>query len=339
MRIRLAALLCLLLAVTFTLTGCGGSSGSGNNGSPATFLFTQAAPDFNSAIVNSYPAASTGSAVAATSSAALPTDTIGYGVHGDGAGKIYSLGNSTDGTVNGNLTGTLVVNVYSTTNGVLTLTRSFNYTPADGALAFSLAADPTGIVYISLTDSTFLKFAANASGAATPTIFNTGVILFPMATDSAGNLYGYAGSGVIGVFPPYFTNPIPPKVPLLQQRCYRLGYGRRLQSKYLPHRLRLNRHAFHQRILLRRQHHLADEDHQRNIHPHGQSRSPRPRWLRQHLRGRRPHNGDHIALQHHLYLLALRLQQPGTHQPLHYGRHHARPRHLRRPCSDINAAY
>jgi hypothetical protein len=208
MRIRLAALLVLFSVATLALTGCGGSSSSSAPSGPASFLFTMAAPDLLSGVTNSYPAAATGNAVAATGSATLTANYLGYGVRGDGAGKVYALGNLTDGT---NILGTLLVNVYSTTNGVLTLTRSFNYAFGSNVL-FSFAPDSSGNVYVSLLDGSLLKFAANATGTATPTIVNVGTVLFPMATDSSGNLYGYAGDGVIGVFPAGFTNPTPPKV-------------------------------------------------------------------------------------------------------------------------------
>jgi hypothetical protein len=188
-------LLALLSIATLVLTGCGGayappgSSGSGSGGSAATFLYTAVTPTLTSGAVNSYPVASTGTAVAAASS--IPFSTLLGGVRGDGAGHIYVL-------VAPFLASTFLINVYSTTAGALTLTRSFAYTIASGNPA-SFAVDPTGIVYVSVTNTgssntPLLKFAATASGTATPTIIPSNSFFMTMATDAAGNLYGYNGN-------------------------------------------------------------------------------------------------------------------------------------------------
>jgi hypothetical protein len=203
MRTRFAALCCLLSVSTLALTGCvaGLTYDRSTAAQPASFLFTMADVSVSpvTGVTSSYPAGSTGASVAATSSASVTSGYLGYGIRGDGKGNIYALGYSSGGS--------LSVNVYSTANGVLTLTRSFTY----GAFPQTLAADPTGIVYVS-TGSAILKFAANATGAATPTIIAPTSAFTPMATDSAGDLYAYAGSGVVDEFNAGFTTGTPSKV-------------------------------------------------------------------------------------------------------------------------------
>jgi ligand-binding sensor domain-containing protein len=188
MRSRFAALLSLLSAAT--LTGC--IAGITYNATPvapaaATFLYTTADASTTAGSINTYPAASTGNAVAASSSVPVNGTNLG-GIHGDGAGNIYLL------TAPYN-TNNLTVSVYSATAGVLTLTRSFTYT----APVFSFTVDPTGIVYIAQGRGVILKFAANATGAATPTVITTNSTFSTMATDAAGDLFGYS-NGVVTEF-------------------------------------------------------------------------------------------------------------------------------------------
>ncbi len=59
---------------------------------------------------------------------------------------------------------------------------------------------------------TLLKFAANATGATTPTIINNGTFFYRMATDSAGDLYAYAGSGQVWEYSAGDTSGTPSKI-------------------------------------------------------------------------------------------------------------------------------
>ncbi|HXB62203.1 MAG TPA: hypothetical protein VNU94_05055 [Acidobacteriaceae bacterium] len=190
MRTRFAALLFFLAASTLTLTGCiSGLTYNTANPVAATFLFTTALASNTAGSVNTYPVASTGSAVAASSSVPVTSTYVG-GIHGDGAGNIYLVSAPY-------LSNNLTVSVYSTAAGVLTLTRSFTYsTPV-----YSFTVDPTGIVYISNGRGVILKFAANATGAATPSTIAVSTSSYSaMATDTAGDLFTYDTSGIITEF-------------------------------------------------------------------------------------------------------------------------------------------
>lgn len=223
MRIRFATSSCLFFAATFALTGCtGGSLPNNAPALPASFLYSVSYPGFPSSGINGYPVASAGNSVAATSSVTIgasiaPMYRFGPSMHGDGAGNVYIL--------NG-VTSNYQMNIYSTSAGALTFRRSFTFpiTISNGNLVSpeSFAADPTGIVYVSMYDGTLLKFPANATGAVTPTVINIGIPLVPMATDSAGNLYGYplntsfanftVNEGLIGEYPANLTSATTSKV-------------------------------------------------------------------------------------------------------------------------------
>lgn len=207
MRTRFATSFCLLFAATLALIGCAGSPAA-NSGAPASFLYNLVDPvNFNAVSANSYPAGSTGNAVAATSSTPIGPAGFGTDVCGDGMGNIYTL--STALVIPGRQ---MTVNVYSTASGVLTLKRSFNYNSASITFG-SIVADSTGAVYLSSSFAQALfKFPANATGTVTPTIVSTGPFLFPMTTDSAGNIYGYAGSGAVYVYSAGVATPTPSKI-------------------------------------------------------------------------------------------------------------------------------
>lgn len=190
MRTRFTALLFLLAASTLTLTGCiAGITYNVSGPPPATFLFTTATASNTAGTIDTYPVASTGSAVAASSAVPITGTYVG-GIHGDREGNIYLVSAPYN-------TNNLTVSVYSTAAGVLTLTRSFTYsTPV-----YSFAVDPTGIVYVSKGRGVILVFPANSSGAATPTTIAVSTPSYSaMATDSAGNLFAYDTSGIITVF-------------------------------------------------------------------------------------------------------------------------------------------
>jgi len=212
MRIHIAAILCLLAATTLALTGCGG--GGNNAPGAASFLYTMSCPNFllDSTSINSYPAGVNGISAPAVSSTPLIASDVGRGVQGDRMGNLYTLS-----TAEGPSCCVLTVNVYSAAGGVLTLKRSFNYSNSN-VTATSFTVDPTGIVYVSAAFGTtglvgtMLKFAANASGAATPTIFGGAPgYFFRMATDTAGNLYAYDGGGTVLEYSAGDTSGMPSK--------------------------------------------------------------------------------------------------------------------------------
>jgi len=197
---RLFAILPLFALIC---SGCGGGSPAG---SPATSVPTLFATDIDSTgagNILSYPLTSSGSSLTATTSFRIASTTSQvFVVRGDGAGNVYVLTTSSDYK-------TITLLVYTAFSGVLTPVRSFTSLLTSEATA--MVPDKTGIVYIAEQSGFVAKFAATASGAASPTNLYPAAGLFDaMAIDSTGNIYALQPSvSSIIVYAPGFANTTP----------------------------------------------------------------------------------------------------------------------------------
>jgi hypothetical protein len=200
---------CLALLASALLSGCAlspaaGTSAipvsSGSGGPTGTYIYSaRNAFSANNVVIGSfetnflageilsYPANSTGTNVAPTSTLVGPAYTFLQMIRGDGNGHIYAL----YGFVQPSVT---VAEYSAAGNGILTPVRSFTYTflTPNGSLDHvieTMAADRSGNVYLGTEANTILAFAPTASGAATPSFTLSNVAGSNMTTDSSGNLY------------------------------------------------------------------------------------------------------------------------------------------------------